>query len=186
MRTTKAVSDWADPLPPLMPAQAGIQLVVPAWVPASAGTSGLLKQIHFSGNCSSPIGGQDDEAGFTLVEVIATFAILALALSVLMSAISDGLRRSARSEMEAAAGALAQSLLAKAGTEMALGTGARDGQQDGLLWRLQMAPFGDSSEQQHWPVGAYLVTAEVHWRGTSGDRSLTVSTLRIGPKEQAR
>jgi general secretion pathway protein I len=118
------------------------------------------------------------EAGFTLVEVIAAFAILALSFSVLMSVMSDGLRRSGGAAIEAEAGSLAQSLLASAGTETALKAEERSGQSDrGLRWRLSMTPYEDAAS----PVAAFRVTAEVFWRDGFRDRSLALSTLRLGP-----
>lgn len=119
------------------------------------------------------------EAGFTLVEVIAAFAILALSFSVLMSVMSDGLSRSGGAAIEAEAGSLVQSLLARAGTETALKPEENTGQTDrGLRWRLSMTPYGEAEAAPH--TAAFRVTAEVFWRDGFRDRSLALSTLRLG------
>jgi len=129
----------------------------------------------------------DGEAGFTLVEVIAAFAILALAFSVLLAVISDGLRRSAQAEIEAEAASLAQALLAQAGTEAALQPGERAGEPgNGLRWRLRMEPYGDAGDTRQRPVAAYHVTAEVFWRDGLQERSLALTTLRLGAPEPTR
>jgi general secretion pathway protein I len=129
---------------------------------------------------TEPSAEPNAEAGFTLVEVIAAFAILALSFSVLMSAMSDGLRRSGGAAIEAEAGSLVQSLLARAGTETPLKAEETTGQTDGgLRWRLTMTPSGEAEAAS--PVAAFRVTAEVFWRDGFRHRSLALSTLRLGP-----
>jgi general secretion pathway protein I len=128
----------------------------------------------------------DGEAGFTLVEVIAAFAILAFAFSILLGVISDGIWRAAQAEIEAEAGTLAASLLAEAGTEAVVTSGERVGQnRDALRWRLRTEPYGGGDESQG-PIGAYRVTAEVFWRNGVRERSVSLSTLRLGPREPTR
>lgn len=123
-------------------------------------------------------GGRRGESGFTLVEVIAAFAILALSFSVLMGVVSDGLRRAGDAETEAQAGSLVQSLLARAGTEVAL-TSEETGRLDnGLGWRLRTEPY---EAREPSAVAAFRVTAEAFWRDGAKDRSLALSTLRLGP-----
>ena len=129
---------------------------------------------------------QTGEAGFTLVEVIAAFAILAFAFSILLAVISDGIWRSAQAEVEAEAGSLAASLLARAGTDV-LTTGERTGRYDDTLrWRLSTEPYGDAGDETQGPIGAYRVTVEVFWHNGLRERSLVLSTLRLGPREPAR
>jgi general secretion pathway protein I len=126
-------------------------------------------------------GGEHGESGFTLVEVIAAFAILALSFSLLMGVVSDGLRRAGDAETEAQAGSLAQSLLARAGTEIALTPELTGRLDNGLSWRLRVEPFAEAGEPS--PVAAFQVTAEVFWRVGAQERSLALSTLRLGPRD---
>jgi general secretion pathway protein I len=122
-----------------------------------------------------------NEAGFTLVEVIAAFAILALAFSILLATISDGIRRTAQAETEADAASLAQALLALAGTEAPLRGEERAGQDDkGLRWRLRAEPYVEAGEPPQGRIGAYRVTAEVFWRDGREERWVALSTLRVG------
>ena len=126
------------------------------------------------------------EAGFTLVEVIVAFAILALALGVLMFIISDGIQRSAQAELAAEAASLAQSLLAQAAAETPLRSGERAGQfDDRRRWRLRTEPYAGAGDPQG-AIGAYRVTAEVFWHDDTRERSLALSTLRLGPREPPR
>jgi len=127
------------------------------------------------------------KAGFTVVEVVVALAILALALGVLLNVTSDSLRRTERAETIAEAGSLAQSLLAETGVELPLRDGETTGETDrGFRWRVYIEPYGDGIDQREWPIAAHQVLAEVSWRDGPLERSLVLTTLRLGPKEPVR
>jgi general secretion pathway protein I len=87
----------------------------------------------------------------------------------------------------AEAGSLAQSLLAKVGTELPVQQGQTAGElADGLRWRLRMEPYGDSVDRQQWPLGAFTVSAEVTWGDHGQEHSVALTTLRLAPKEAPR
>jgi general secretion pathway protein I len=131
--------------------------------------------------------GIKTEAGFALIEVIAALAILALSLGVLLSAISDGIWRTGQAERMAEAGSLAQSLLAKVGTEVPVQQGQTAGElADGFRWRLRMEPYGDTVDRQQWPLDAFAVSAEVSWGDHGQEHSVALTTLRLAPKEAPR
>jgi len=116
--------------------------------------------------------------GFTLVELLVSLAILAIALAVLFGAIGQSLDRVRRDKDEAVAAALVQSLLARAGAEPRLAAGATDGDySNGFHWRLIVRPYGNTDDSKAWGMSAYSVSATVSWRG--GERTLT--TLRLVP-----
>jgi general secretion pathway protein I len=127
------------------------------------------------------------EAGFTVVEVVAALTILAVALGVLLDVISTGIRQTGRAETVAEAGSLARSLLAKVGTELPLRDGQITGQADhGLRWQVHIEPYGDGAGAREWPVAAHQVFAEVMWRDGPQERSIVLTTIRLGPKEPVR
>jgi general secretion pathway protein I len=135
----------------------------------------------------SKIERPDSEAGFTVVEVVAALTILAVALGVLLNIMSNSLRQIGRAETVTEAGALARSLLAKIGTELPLRDGQITGQADhGLRWQVHIEPFGDAGDRREWPVVAHHVLAEVLWRDGLQQRSIVLTTLRLGPKEPIR
>jgi general secretion pathway protein I len=135
----------------------------------------------------SDIEQPDREAGFTVVEVVAALAILAASLGVLLDIMSNSIRQTGRAESLAEAGSLARSLLAKIGTELPLRDGEITGQADrGFRWRVNIEPFGDGTDRREWPVAAHQVFAEVSWRDGREERSLVLTTLRLGQKEPAR
>lgn len=127
------------------------------------------------------------EAGFTVVEVVAALTILAIALGVLLNVMSNSLRQTGRAETVAEAGSLARSLLARTGTELPLRDGLITGQADGgFRWQVRIAPYGDGADQRAWPVAAHQVLAEVSWRDGLQERSIVLTTLRLGQKEPVR
>ncbi len=139
---------------------------------------GLLRR-----RCAAP--RNDAQAGFTLVEIIVALAILALCLGVILPALSDALRRTGEAEAQAEAASLARSLLAEAGSAVPLSDGEAAGQFDnGFRWRLQVSPYGASN--QSGPVRAYTVTAEVFWDDRRQERSLALTTLRLGANTVGR
>ena len=78
---------------------------------------------------------------------------------------SDSTRNIHRANVLADASALAQSLIAKVGTEIPLREGETRGQSDaGLQWRVQMKRYGDATDRAQWPLAAYTVVAEVTLR----------------------
>jgi general secretion pathway protein I len=130
---------------------------------------------------------RDGEAGFTVVEVVVALTILALALGVLLNVMSNGIRQTGQAETLAEAASLAQSLLAKIGTELPLRDGQITGQSDrGFRWRVQIDAYGDGTDRREWPAGAHQVMAEVLWSDGLQERSLVLTTLRLGPKEATR
>lgn len=135
----------------------------------------------------SKIEWPDGEAGFTVVEVVIALTILALALSVLLNVMSNSIRQTGQAETAAEAGSLAQSLLAKIGTELPLRSGQITGQSDrGFRWRVQIDPYGEGTDRREWPIAAHQVLSEVVWSDGLQQRSLVLTTLRLGPKEATR
>jgi general secretion pathway protein I len=127
------------------------------------------------------------KAGFTLVEVIVAIAILSVALGSLMAMIGNALHQTGQADRMARAGSLAQSLLVRLGPELPLGERQDTGQFDnGFHWRLNSRRFGDASDLQQWPASAYKVSVEVSWHDGFRERSFTLTTLRLGPKEPQR
>jgi general secretion pathway protein I len=92
-----------------------------------------------------PVAGSSTLRGYTLIEVIVAFAILALALTLLLGTLS-GATRQVRWADEAGRAALhAQSLLDQVGVGEALQPGHRDGdfEHGRYRWSLGVAPYQD-------------------------------------------
>jgi general secretion pathway protein I len=125
------------------------------------------------------------QAGYTLIEIIVAFAILALGLTLLLGTLS-GATRQVRQAGDAGRAALhAQSLLDEFG-ELPQ-PGAREGELDQgrYRWRLDVAPWNDpaphSGPRRSDPNAARLLRLQVQvaW-GEGGPRErLQMSSLRL-------
>lgn len=83
------------------------------------------------------------QRGFTLIEVIVAFAVLALALAIVLGTLSNASRQVRWSEDAGRAALHAQSLLDDTGIAQALVTGRSEGTfEDGRYrWTLEVAPW---------------------------------------------
>ena len=125
------------------------------------------------------------QAGYTLIEIIVAFAILALGLTLLLGTLS-GATRQVRQAGDAGRAALhAQSLLDEFGELPQPGT--REGELDEgrYRWRLQVAPWSDpapsNGPRRSDPTAARLLRLQVQvaWGEGGPAQRLQVSSLRL-------
>jgi prepilin-type N-terminal cleavage/methylation domain-containing protein len=117
------------------------------------------------------------EEGFTLIEMIVSLAILAIALGVLFGAFSQEFERQRLSAKQMQARTLAQSLLdeSRGGAQ----PGTRDGvSPEGFSWRVTASPYGDAVARKAWRFAAALVTADVRFDLDGAEHHVTLTTLR--------
>jgi general secretion pathway protein I len=130
------------------------------------------------------------QRGYTLIEVIVAFALLAGALTLLLGTLS-GAARQIRDSADAGRAALhAQSLLSQLGVGTALKTGSDSGEFEGgrYRWAVEIKRWNDPSQ----PANAMLdlsaprlleVRVGVEW-GDGGPRQrLLLHTLRLAPAD---
>jgi general secretion pathway protein I len=121
------------------------------------------------------------QGGFTLLEVVVAFAILALSLGILIEIFSRALVTTALSRDYSRAVTLAQARLADAGIDIPLEAGSYGGEpEDGFTWQVSIQPyvFGDPSWKPAFD--AFLVTSSVSWgRRAEEPRRVSLSTLRL-------
>jgi len=91
----------------------------------------------------SALAGKRAVRGFTLLEVLVAFALLAMALTLLLGTLSGAARQVGQADVRSRAVLHAQSLLAVAGVEAPLQEGQQQGQweQGRYRWTLQVRPF---------------------------------------------
>ncbi|MCG6966796.1 MAG: prepilin-type N-terminal cleavage/methylation domain-containing protein [Chromatiaceae bacterium] len=117
--------------------------------------------------------------GFSLLEVLVSFSILALSLGVLMQIFSLSSRNAGVSADYAKALTIAESRLAEVGELIALTDAAAGQELDGRFdWRLNSVPieseyFGPSA------VAPYRVTVTVEWGSAGQRRSLSLETVKL-------
>lgn len=120
--------------------------------------------------------------GFSLLEVLVAFAILALSLGVLMQIFSRALGTTALSETYSRAATLAEAKLNSVGLNIPLEEGVHSGEpEDGMDWVLSIEPYQPSGWVGENPARpAYRITAVASWPSTSGSRQVTLSSIRLG------
>lgn len=125
-------------------------------------------------------------AGYTLIEVLVAFMILALALTVLLRIFSGGVRSVSVSSEYARAVLIAESRLAAAGIDGVLAPGETSGiDDDRYEWTRTVHEYTPSPDYKAsvQNVPAYFVTVSVAWPHGEGTRSIDISTIRLLRKE---
>ncbi|MFY9975737.1 MAG: prepilin-type N-terminal cleavage/methylation domain-containing protein [Chromatiaceae bacterium] len=134
------------------------------------------------------------QLGFSLIEVLVAFSILAVSLGVLMQIFSRASLTTAASVQYSRAAGLASSRLEAVGTAIPVEPGAVTGDPEGgMAWEVNIVPLeGDARAQAELgiPLGGglgfvlpampYRVLVNVLWRDGDRARRLTLSTLRLG------
>ena len=128
------------------------------------------------------------QRGFTLIEVIVAFALLAGALTLLVGALSNASRQIRHADDAGRAALHAQSLLATVDAGEPLRVGTREGEfdQGRYRWSLQVSPYVDPARAAAAgpvPVGAaqlLQLDLQVQWGEKPGER-LQWRTLRLVP-----
>lgn len=133
------------------------------------------------------------QRGFTLLEVVVAFVVLALVLATVFQIFSAGLSRTADLDEYSRALVIAQSRLAAANVE----EGVKEGQVRGetpdrrFEWTVTTAAHQDASitgtnaavpAAPQATFGLYRVDVKVGWKGADGkDRQVALASLQLGP-----
>jgi general secretion pathway protein I len=126
-----------------------------------------------------------NQSGFSLLEVLIAFAIMAISVTLLLRLFSGSSRVVSVAEDYSHAILIAESLIEEEGTGARLQPGRREGQAgDRYHWTLSMTPYPitpdllGSSMQAAAPT-PYWVIAEVQWGEGSEKRAFSLRTLRL-------
>ncbi len=116
--------------------------------------------------------------GFSLIEVLVAFAIMAMSLMVLYRAMGGGIRDVSGLEQRQRAAMLAYSLL-QAGDDVLPGDRGREGVEGGLVWKISIQPYGtDTGAERPEAVRLHLLVISVSWHDAGTAQQLELRTLR--------
>ena len=126
--------------------------------------------------------------GFTLIEVVVAFVLLALVFSTAFEIFTQGLSRAGALEERSRALEVASSQLDGAGMEqpIAEGTASGEARDPRYRWTTTVTRYDEASasDPDHpivTPYQLYRVEVRVDWRGGDAkDHSLDMATLKLG------
>lgn len=116
--------------------------------------------------------------GFTLIEVLVAFALVALILGAALRLVSGGLNDSDAAERHTLAVLVAESRIAELGATAPLEPGVSEGTaDDDYRWRREIRRLDGEDDD---PLPLYAVTVDVVWDDGPGVR---LATLRPAPTD---
>ncbi|MFZ0255352.1 MAG: type II secretion system protein [Gammaproteobacteria bacterium] len=131
--------------------------------------------------------GNTASRGFTLLEILVAFTVMAVLLTALLQVFSSGLRAARLGEQYTHAVLLAQSKMASLEVEEdGLKLGERAGSfDDNYEWRSEVTAYPTDVyprlEELGIPVYPVTATVEVSWQTGRRQRSVSLRTLRLVP-----
>lgn len=124
------------------------------------------------------------ERGYSLIEVIVAFALLALALTLLLGSLSGATRQIRQADDYSRATLHAQSLLAAVGVGETVPIGRQHGdwERGRYRWELQVEPFVEPPPARITAYPLLQLTLQVRW-GDAEAPQLQWRTLRLLPPD---
>lgn len=124
------------------------------------------------------------QSGFTLIEIIAAFTILAMSFMVIMEILSHSTRNTIKSSERTRIALLAQTKMDEVGLLIPIEEGSVSGEfENNVDWDVLIEPYeafyeGDSN-LDFAPVSLFKVVLTLSWRsGTGKQQAATFTTLK--------
>lgn len=126
------------------------------------------------------------EAGFTLIEAVVAFAILALSCGVVYRVFGDSLLYHNSLQRRQAAMALAESKLAELNAEIPIHPGSQEGTTPGgSRWQVSVTPYMEEglSVDPRLPLRLFALDVQVTWQDRGQSYHYALHGLRLGSVE---
>ena len=126
-----------------------------------------------------------DQFGFSLLEMLIAFAILAIALGIILKIFSTGLAATQAADNYTNAVQIANNLIAKTGLEIPLKAHDISGIEKNYHWRLRVSPhqlISSELDVSDLPVQLFQVYVVIEW-GQNINHLFELSTLKITNKD---
>lgn len=123
--------------------------------------------------------------GFSLLEVLVAFTILAMLLGALFQVFGGGLRAARVGDDYSRATVIAQSRLAEMGAELPIQEGVTSGSEDEKFdWRVVAQPYADPElPAQDGLPQPLRVDVEVFWEEGGRQRSVSLTSVVLAPAQ---
>lgn len=131
------------------------------------------------------------EAGFTVLEVLTAFVLMAVTLAVILQVFSSGLRDAQLADEYARATLISQSRLSGFTAAERLDEGTSSGNDGEFAWTVtatayddrQEVPEGGAQGEYNLRVRLLRVESKASWKAADGrDRDVRLATLVLAPK----
>ena len=130
--------------------------------------------------------GRRSSRGFTLLEVMLAFVVLALSFATVLEIMAGSMRSVRRASDDTEVALFAQSIIDLVGTEIPIEEGEFSGMDmDRYNWRLGIYLYASSSEDVHTleladmsGIELYRVDLDIDWKSGQKQRDLHFSTIR--------
>ncbi len=128
------------------------------------------------------------QQGFSLLEVLIAFSILALSLGILLKIFSGGVNTAMVAEEYTTAIQLAESLMTRVGADKPLLTGEESGiENDTYTWHITMSPYLFNPEQidnDKLKLQVFQVHINISWamgQGQGQEREFDLTSIKLAP-----
>ncbi|WP_442497733.1 type IV pilus modification PilV family protein [Methylobacter sp. sgz302048] len=124
------------------------------------------------------------QRGFSLLEILIAFSILALSLGILLKIFSGGVNTASVADEYTAAVQIAESLMVQTGVETPLQPGERSGvENEKYRWLVSVSPFTPTIENfdpATLPILLFKVNVMVAWGDDqASERQIELTNLRL-------